>query len=399
MRETLTQELNEGTAESELAISRFTVDGSERLEQHLAKICAEVCAGVQEIVSPERLDGLLLGGGYGRGEGGVLQTDDGEKPYNDLEFYVFVRGSTLVAERRFRSALHTLGHELEAYAGVEVEFKIVNRLTVKRSVPTMFFYDLVSGHHRLFGEADLLDGCDHQRIAGRIPLHEATRLLMNRCSGLLFSTERLARRVFTAEDSDFVGRNCAKAELALGDAVLVAHEMYHHSVRQRAANLRILRPAIHIPHMAELLAFHDRGTEFKLHPRVSRESRDVLQSRLEHISSIARDVFLWLEGTRLGTEFASPRAYTASELDKCPETPAWRNSLVNIRAFGLASLGEQPLRYPRCRLLETLPLLLWEPAALSDADLSLHLTRRLNQPTTDFTSAVAAYTGLWHRFQ
>ena len=329
----------------------------------------------------------------------MLSTRDGEKPYNDMEFYVFVRGSTILAERLYREALRKLGHDLEPYAGLEVEFKIVNRRTLEKSPTTMFFHDLVCGHHRIFGGADLLAGASHQSDGQAIPLHEATRLLMNRCSGLLFSLERLERSTFTHEDSDFIGRNCAKAELALGDAVLVAHGQYRHSVSERARLLEELSVADGVPHFPEVVQLHRRGTEFKLHPLCSTESREVLQARVDAIRGIARDIFLWIESRRLGCIFSSVKAYATSVVDKCPETGAWRNTLVNIKGFGLSAFSAQPFRYPRRRLLETLPLLLWLPNLMHDLKISAHLARRLQKPFTDFASAVAAYTELWHRFQ
>jgi hypothetical protein len=382
-----------------LVPARFTVDGGEALERHLAKICAEVCAGVQEVVPAHLLEGLLLGGGYGRGEGGVLRMRGEELPYNDLEFYVFVRGSAQLAERRYRAALHKLGHDLEAYAGVEVEFKVVSRQVLMRSGTTMFFYDLVSGHHRIFGDASILDGCEHQRLGEQIPLHEASRLLMNRCSGLLFSAERLSRGHFTAEDSDFVGRNCSKAELALGDSVLTALGMYHHSVRRRSELLDSLPASTDVPRFAELVQLHRKGTEFKLHPVFSRESREVLQARFDNLRGVALQVFLWLEGRRLGRAFDSARTYASDGGDKFPEAPGWRSPLVNMKAFGFSALGTGMFRHPRWRLLESLSLLLWEDDALRDSKHLAHLARCLRRAPLTFADAVAAYTALWHRFQ
>src|SRR5688572_7629618 len=72
---------------------RFTIDGSPALEQHLALTCAKIAAGIRGLIPPGRLEAVLLGGGYGRGEGGVLQTPMGARPYNDLEFYVCLRGN------------------------------------------------------------------------------------------------------------------------------------------------------------------------------------------------------------------------------------------------------------------------------------------------------------------
>ena len=49
-------------------ISRFTIDGSAALEEHLAATCDRVRAGVQSLVPAKKLEGILLGGGYGRGD-------------------------------------------------------------------------------------------------------------------------------------------------------------------------------------------------------------------------------------------------------------------------------------------------------------------------------------------
>jgi len=75
---------------------RFTIGGSDALEMQLTEICQRVADGVANIVPQSRLDAILLAGGYGRGEGGVLKTHEGERPYNDMEFYVFLRGSRLL---------------------------------------------------------------------------------------------------------------------------------------------------------------------------------------------------------------------------------------------------------------------------------------------------------------
>src|SRR5207253_2635801 len=73
-----------------------------------------------------RLAGLLLGGGHGRGEGGVLKTGAGDHPYNDLELYVFLRGNNFLNERRYHAAFDELGRQLSPVAGVEVEFKVLS---------------------------------------------------------------------------------------------------------------------------------------------------------------------------------------------------------------------------------------------------------------------------------
>src|SRR2546427_12390323 len=103
---------------------RFTIDGSDALEADLARICERVLGGVQALVPARQLEGLVLGGGYGRGEGGVLRAESGDQPYNDLEFYVFVRGNRLLNTWKYQSFFEEFAQGLSHEAGLHVEFKI-----------------------------------------------------------------------------------------------------------------------------------------------------------------------------------------------------------------------------------------------------------------------------------
>src|SRR5438105_4846760 len=85
--------------------ARFTIDGSDALEAQLANICEQVAACVQSVIAVTKLEAIVLGGGYGRGEGGVLRMPRGDQPYNDIEFYVFLRGSRLWNQRKYLQPL------------------------------------------------------------------------------------------------------------------------------------------------------------------------------------------------------------------------------------------------------------------------------------------------------
>src|ERR1041385_3008569 len=144
-------------------LSRFTRDGSDELERHLERACQKVLASIRRIIPPHRLQGIALGGGYGRGEGGVLKTAVGDQPYNDLEFYVFARGQRLLNERRFGPRLRELGEPLTPQDGVHVEFKDDSLAHLREGPVTMFSYDLVSGH-RALGSYAQLSTCGSQLV-------------------------------------------------------------------------------------------------------------------------------------------------------------------------------------------------------------------------------------------
>ncbi len=376
--------------------TRFTLDGSDALESHLALICEKVRASVRELIPNGKLECLLLGGGYGRGEGGVLKSEQGDQPYNDLEFYVCLRGNPFLNERRFRRSFHELGHRLSAEAGLEVEFKLTSFARLRTEPPTMFFYDLSAGHRALEGDPSPLS-TGGTPAASAIPLAEATRLLMNRCSGLLFAAERLARQPFTSEDADFVGRNHSKAQLAFGDVVLTAHRLYHSTCRER--HRRLLELNSEVPSLDEIKVHHAAAVEFKLHPQKKTGSADDFRPAQERLVNLALRLWLWLESRRLAVNFASPRDYSFSKVNKCPETRAARNRLINARAFGpFAFFHPTAARYPRERLFHALALLLWEPNSLRDPSLLRALQKKLNTKAHTFPGLVGAYRRLWQRF-
>jgi len=388
-----------GFSHRRLPTPRFTLDGGAELENHLARTCQQVLAGVQSIMPAEKLEAILLGGGYGRGEGGVLKTESDDRPYNDLEFYVCLRGNVWLNEQRYARAMHGLAGELSSEAGVEVELKLFSLAKLHRSPISMFYYDLVMGHRWIWGEEKLLAGCERHRHAERIPLSEATRLLMNRCSGLLFAKERLLRDAFTPDDADFVGRNLAKAQLAFGDAVLTAFGQYHWSCRERHARLERLRVDGDLPWPPRVLENHFAGMNFKLHPRRTTATTTALATEHGAVVALGLRVWLWLESRRLNHPFASARDYALSPINKCPESNRWRNRLVNLKTFGPANLFKATSGTdPRARLLHSLPLLLFEPATPHDSRLLGRVQSELRTTARTWGELVMAYRSLWCRF-
>lgn len=382
-----------------LETTRFTLDGSDQLESHLAHCCDKVLAGVCSVIPTSRLEGVLLGGGYGRGEGGVLETVEGDRPYNDLEFYVLMRGSSWLNERKFRPALHHVAEQLSPEAGIEIEFKIVSVQKLESSPVTMHYYDLVAGHRRLWGGKDLLRRCRQHRAANTLPLSEATRLLMNRASGLLFSNSLLQREKFGPDEADFVGRNQAKAQLAFGDVFLTANGLYHASCRERNRRLRAFVPGQNIPWLEKIRRYHNYGVEFKLHPHKTSPDREALLACQNELVSMALTLWLWLEARRLHQRFSSAIEYAHCPINKCPETTVARNVLVNATTFGPpALLRDKAFRYPRERLFNALSLLLWEPTTMREPQLLHDVQSELVTTASDSDQIINAYQSLWRRF-
>ena len=314
----------------------------------------------------------------------------------------------------------------------------------------MFSYDLVSGHRIIFGNENVFNGCEHHRHPDKIPLSEATRLLFNRCTGLFLAKELLHKPALTADEADFVGRNLAKAQLALGDAVLAAHGQYHWSCLERrnalsrlatacprtaavpgrsevpmpgvpafptAGMFTSLRPGTgavqdgggaemqpgltnvdELPWISEVKKHHAAGVEFKLHPEQIIRPIESFQAEHETISGLAEQVWLWLESRRLNETFSSVCGYAFSDIPKCSGSSSWRNAVLNVKTFGALSVLESAaMRYPRERLLNSLPLLLWDEP-VNDLKVKRHLQKQLRTTASDWQGFAAAYKAVWPKF-
>ncbi len=377
---------------------RFTIDGSPELESSLAGTCDRVGAVARRIIPGGRLGALVLGGGYGRGHGGVLKTPEGDQPYNDLEFYVFTRGNRLADERRYAGVLGGAETTLSQAAGLHIEFKLESLERLQRAPVSMFSYDMVSRHRVVLGEPDFFRKCEDHREAAAIPSAEATRLLFNRCTGLLLCRERFQKPGFGPAEGDFVYRNIAKAWLALGDAILALRHQYHWDCRERQRRLRGLTAAGDESWFKEVVELHDRGIKFKLYPLRTTLGAEELEALHAQASQLALKVWLWLESQRLGCSFSTPRDYCLSRVPKCEIAPAWRNYLLNVKMFGGRPVFDRMAwRYPRERLLNSLPLLLWNGSQFGPAE-ARHLQAQLRTPASDWGGFVDAYKTIWARY-
>lgn len=380
--------------------ARFTVDGDEELELHLERACQRVLSGVRGLIPPDRLEAVLLGGGYGRGEGGVLREGGGHRPYNDLEFYIFVQGNRHLNELRYRRPLMVLGEILSHLADVEIEFKITSLAELQALPVSMFSYDLLAGHRLLWSVQPLPASFKHHLAADRIPFVEATRLLMNRGTGLLLARAKLDGGSLSPEDADFVNRNIAKAQLACGDAVLTMHGRYHWSCGERHLRLTQLAELNPEPWYDDLLRHHATGAAFKLHPTPRPPARHLLLAHHAEVSALMRHCWLWCERRRLGRTFATVRDYASDPVDKLPGTSGLRNSLQNLRMNGFKpQLQPRPWRHPRQRVFRALPLLLWDDRGKALEDARAQLRRELRSKASSPAEFLRDYLAIWRCVQ
>ncbi len=241
-------------------MTRFTVSGSAELEATIGSQLAAVGHDVRQTIDPKLLDCLVLGGGYGRGEGGAFVSEGREKPYNDYDL-------VLVHHARRKSSLAAL-REIERRhtraTGLHVDILPLHRRRLLNLPRALTWYELGRGHRVLWGDERVLRPLIVRRL-DQVHAAEWGRLLMNRGAGLVFARWVLAKQpcsVLGDEDPNgFVTRQLQKAWLALGDVWLAERGEYHHLVRQRRR--RFAERLTERPTWGDA---YERAIQFKLSP-------------------------------------------------------------------------------------------------------------------------------------
>lgn len=324
--------------------------GSRRFNKRLGISLDAIARDVRSVLGTD-LVALILGGGYGRGEGGVVHRDGVECPYNDLDLVLVVQRKGAVPARE----LELISRRHESALGIHVDFsRPLTKRDVRHWPHTLMWQDLLNGHRVLAGPNDVLVRTAPTSLRDPLPPIEATRLLLNRGAGLLWAM-RAVRGFDASVDADFVRRNFYKCTLALGDALLIAHGMSQTPYTGRDRRLGVL--TLRNPTVAEfrLGARYREALRFKFNPdSVPPDAPD--EGALRDLAGYWGAVFLHVEQVRARHVWRSLAGYCESTELREPgshgTTGIARNLIRN------AVTGSLSWKCPRERLYRDLPPLL-----------------------------------------
>ena len=99
---------------------KFTSNGDQDAEMLLKKVLQEIKEALLDLDIC-----VLLGGSYGRGDGGVRQDKENGILYNDLDFFVFAKKANPNAQ----NVLHSVAKKYEKELSIDVDFSKI--MTVK----------------------------------------------------------------------------------------------------------------------------------------------------------------------------------------------------------------------------------------------------------------------------
>lgn len=200
---------------------------------------------------------LILTGGFGRGEGGVLLQDKKIIPVNDYDIVLIT--DKIQDSHKIQAMKKHLEKNLQV---TWVDIKNLTEKNLKKLKLSIFNYDLKYASHVFYGNKEIVNLIPVMDAAN-LPLIEGEILFLTRLYCFLgsFSTEFL-KRAMTNEEKFFLSNQMSKTLLACMDVMLLLKGAYHPSYCKRLSNFKKKYPENN-----DLYPLFEWALEFKVKPQ------------------------------------------------------------------------------------------------------------------------------------
>ena len=254
--------------EKALNKSKYTFDYNSHIESLLDESLNQIAHEAQQAICAKHLKYLVLGGGYGRGEGGILKRENGETDlYNDLDFFVISDTFIPHINKELDLVFQRISKEWHSKLHIDVDFSRSTYVGyIKKRLHIQMWREMVLGAQILVGDKNEFKK-DFRNLPPQMPSSETAKLLINRLTGLFLARQKLFQNSFSNEDYDFIARNINKAILACGDAVLLSLNKYVFRTEDRLQLLNDLKLE-DSEFLNELKRLYVEAVEFKKYPRI-----------------------------------------------------------------------------------------------------------------------------------
>lgn len=161
--------------------SKYTFIYNTEIEKTLDSALADIAKESRADSSFRHLKYLVLGGGYGRGEGGILIKENGEAAlYNDLDFFVISNTRLFWKNTRLDQFFKKASEKWEKKLGINVDFSGAKSAKYIRSRShIMVWREMILASTLLIGDEE-----EFKRfftpISTVMPPSETAKLLVNR---------------------------------------------------------------------------------------------------------------------------------------------------------------------------------------------------------------------------
>jgi len=211
----------------------FTYYKITEAENFLNEVLGEAAKLFENMFDKNETAALILIGGYGRGEGGVVQKNGVFRPHNNLDLLYIYNGK--ISRDRIDDANQALQSIAKKY-DFGIDMSAINKEKLLTLDGLVVSYDMRFGHKTLLGNSDFLRNHNPFSIYNIDPV-DIRQLLVNRGTLLLINRLLLSKEALSVDEKKLIIKHAIKAIIGYGDAMLYFHNKYHWSYAQKLTNM------------------------------------------------------------------------------------------------------------------------------------------------------------------
>lgn len=285
---------------------RLTLYGNTKLEVKLESLLDKISEYFKEKFSTEETQALLLIGGYGRGEGGVLNDKGVEKAHNNFDIiYVYKKKINKKKIEDINKSMQELGLEYE----IGIDIFATSKAKLLELNGLVISYDMRFGHKLLYGDDSFLKAHTPYSLEN-INALDIRQLLVNRGTLLLINRLLLQKDQLNKAEKKTIIKHNVKAIIGFGDALLFFHKKYHWSYLQKQKNMASLKGID-----KEFQLLYEEAIKFRFYPQYDLLLCTNLRSYHSRLTSILEGVHLQCERKYLQNTHLQWKDYLSTALN------------------------------------------------------------------------------------
>lgn len=324
----------------------YTIDQSPKIDAKVENDQEYINSYILDLLG-DQVHSILLCGGFGRGEGTVEVRNDEIHVVNDYDITIVLKERNRLKYAGLYRKYHAPLEALAVKLAKDLQMKQIDlglkhfSYFEKPAALKIENYEVKRGHVFTYGDENPTRLMPDWK-AEDIPLFEGTWLFRNRGAGMLIPALYFMRdEGIPAEKKENFAIECNKAQLAMGDSILLLNRCYHHLYSERLRFLDKLDVS-DVPDGEKIVMHYREALEQKLQPEFQKFYKRDLKEWWFEIVRLLDIFYQYFETKRLGSEFKDWIEY--ADLHKPEDRFETRNFLKNIIRNSSALFSKDKLR-------------------------------------------------------
>lgn len=269
---------------------KLTYFKNKKVEKTLNKILYEASKLFSKSFSQEQTQALILIGGYGRCEGGIVSNNNVHKPHNNLDLlYIYNKSIDKNVYDEVNKKLQSIAKRYD----IGIDISAISKDNLLSLKGLVISYDMRFGHVCILGNSDFLKTNEEFNLYN-IDSADVRQLLVNRGTLLLINRLILDKENLSIKEKKLIIKHTIKAIIGYGDAFLYFHGKYNWSYAQKQLNMSNLTEA-----SLELKNLYNEAILFRFKPNYEKYIDEDLKLWNENILQILSKIHLECENIYL----------------------------------------------------------------------------------------------------